>query len=399
MRKFLADSNHLLSHDCALVLLDLSAAFDTVDHDILIEVLGSRFGIQNTARDWFQSFISSRSQMFVVDLNPSTTVNLPCGVPQGSVLGPKKFIAYTEDLAETLGAFPVTHHLYADDTQILHIAHLADIPSARTVLERCISAAHDWCASRRLQLNPAKTEYIWFGSAASHKKLAGTDTTLHVGTITIESTDVVRDLGVYMDKELNMQTHVAKLSSACFFHLRRLRQLRYAIPNATMRRLVSGLILSRLDYCNCVLAGLPRSTLAPLTRVLHAAARLAGNLQYRDSVTEALRSLHWLPIEQRITYKLCIFMYSAVHGRCPSYITELLVPISALHNRARLRSFTSGAYDVPRVRTQFGKRAFSVAAPAAWNRLPPMVRSAPTVDIFKRMLKAHLFSIAFTPPS
>ena len=137
-----------------------------------------------------------------------------------------------------------------------------------------------------------------------------------------------------------------------------------------MQRLISAFILSKLDYCNSVLAGLPAATLSPLQRVMNAAVRLVANLGFRDPVSASMKELHWLPITYRIKYKLCIMMYSAVHGNCPAYITEILVPTSTLLNRARLRSSSSGTYDVPRVRTQFGKRAFSIAGPTAWNELP-----------------------------
>ena len=273
---------------------------------------------------------------------------------------------------------------------------IADIQPARHNLEQCVAAIKDWCSSRRLQLNEDKTELIWFGSRANLKRLSQLDTTLQLGPTTIQPTTQVRNLGVYMDSELNMRGHIGKVASACFFHLRRLRQLRYVLTPTTMQRLISAFILSKLDYCNSVLAGLPAATLSPLQRVMNAVVRLVVNLGFRDPVSASMKELHWLPITYRIKYKLCIMMYSAVHGNCPAYITEILVPTSTLLNRARLRSSSSGTYDVPRVRTQFGKRAFSIAGPTAWNELPVAVRNTDTIASFKRNLKAHFFSIAYS---
>ena len=100
-----------------------------------------------------------------------------------------------------------------------------------------------------------------------------------------------------------MHDHISKTASSCFFHLRRLRQLRGVICRSTMQRLVSALVLSRLDYCNAVLSGLPSTTLDPLRRVFNAAVRLVAGLGPRDQVTEQMKELHWLPIKNRINIK------------------------------------------------------------------------------------------------
>ena len=119
--------------------------------------------------------------------------------------------------------------------------------------------------------------------------------------------EYVRDLGVILDNQLSMRKHISQVVSTCFFHLRRLRQLRARLSREQRQRLVSAIILSRVDDCNVVLAGLPASSLAPLQRVLNAAARFVADLHPRDHVTGTLRDLHWLPIRTRITYKLCTF--------------------------------------------------------------------------------------------
>ena len=110
-----------------------------------------------------------------------------------------------------------------------------------------------------------------------------------------------------------MLEHVSRVAQICFFHLRCLRSVRRQLGRDVSARLVSALVLSRLDYCNAVLACLPAATLAPLQRVLTAAARLVLDLKTRDHATPALRELHWLPIAQRIEYKLCLLVHKATH--------------------------------------------------------------------------------------
>jgi len=116
---------------CALVLLDLSAAFDTVDHSILLTVLKERFGVQKGVFDWFSSYLQGRTQCISASIGRSELLELTCGVPQGSVLGPVKFIAYTEDLHSAIDKFPLLHHCFADDTQLLASVAVNDVNSAR----------------------------------------------------------------------------------------------------------------------------------------------------------------------------------------------------------------------------------------------------------------------------
>ena len=210
---------------------------------------------------------------------------------------------YTEDIAETIAAFSLNHHLYADDRQLQKNLRIVDINTTRVNLELCVAALKDWCSSKRLQLNADKTEPIWFDSRSNLKKLTQAETSLQLGSTTIEPAAVVRNFGVYMDSKLNMQVYIGKVAAICFFHHRRLRQLPFVLTSSSMQRLISALITSRIDYCNSVLYGLPAITLAPLKRVLHAAVRLVANLGYCDHVMLAMKELHWLPITYRIKYK------------------------------------------------------------------------------------------------
>jgi hypothetical protein len=154
--------------------------------------------------------------------------------------------------------------------------------------------------------------------------------TLTFGEVTIRPVTRVKYLGVLLDTELGMRCQVNCVAAACFFQLRRLRQLRNVIDPQALQRVVSALVLSRLDYCNAVLAGLPASTLAPLQRVQNAAARLVVSLGPRDRVTPALKTLYWLPVFQRIQYKLCVLAHAAFYKYGPVYLTELLVRVSEL---------------------------------------------------------------------
>ena len=215
---------------------------------------------------------------------------------------------------------------YADDSQLL--AHMKSyaVMEHRRRLKTCVESLQDWCFSRRLQLNPDKTELIWFGSRANLVKLRQLDVmSLNLCSVAVEPVDSVREFG-----ELLMRVHISKISSTCFFHLRFLRKRHSLIDTASAQRLVSAFILSMIDYCNAVLAGLPTSTLAPLQRVLNVAARFVAGATSRTHGSGIMKSLYWLPIVYQIRFKLWVLMHGVHNGTSPSYLTDTTTPISSL---------------------------------------------------------------------
>jgi len=159
-----------------------------------------------------------------------------------------------------------------------------------------------------------------------------------------------------MDAELAMKPHIARVTSSWFYQLRRLKHVRHSIGQELTAQLVYAFVLSRLDYCNSVLAGLPRSTTAPLQRVQNTAARLILGLRARDHVTAALRQLHWLPVHQHIQHKLYTMMQSVHHGMCPVYLADTVFVVADNPTRPGLRSADSTLYRLSRCLRSMGKR-------------------------------------------
>jgi len=146
---------------------------------------------------------------------------------------------------------------------------------------------------------------------------------------------------------------VTKAPGRRFSQLRRLRLMRAGLGRDVTLTLVTSLVLSRLDYCNSVLAGHPASILAPLQRDLHAAARLVNGLRPHDHVSPTLKELHWLPIKQRVDYKLCLLVHKVVVGYAPSYLTDILTAVTDVPSQSTLRAASNGDYVVPRTRLKF----------------------------------------------
>jgi hypothetical protein len=284
----------------------------------------------------------------------------------------------------------VCSHFYADDSQLYISAKPPDTDDAEQRLSACLDAIACWMASNRLKLNPLKTDFMWCATHRRQQQLVRHPLTFAGVTVTPSAT--VRDLGVVLDSEMSFGPHINQLVSRCFFQLRRIKSCVKALPPDAAKAVINSFVVSRVDYCNSLFAGAPGYQLDRLQSVLNAAARLIYGLGKFDHIQNVLRDrLHWLPVPQRIQFKLCLLAYKAVHGQAPRYLTDFCQPVSSVGARRKLRSASRGDLVVPPTATNFGQRSFSAAAPMAWNRLPENIRDSQSVDAFKAALKTFLF--------
>ena len=324
----------------------------------------------------------------------STTVHLTCSVPQGSVLGPILFIMYTVDLVFLVEQHGLSAHLYADDTQIYGFCPPSGVSVLLPQITTCVCAVADWMQANRLQLNCDKTDFLWLTTSRSQHRLPASGLT--IGSTSVLPATTVRDLGVFIDADLSMRSHVQRTVSTCFFSLRRLRSILGHVPLTVFQSLVTALVLSRLDYCNSVLVGLPASLIQRLQSVQNAAARLIYGIRRSEHITDALISLHWLRVPERIAFKVAVLTYRALHGTAPPYLTSQFTAVADVSTRRRLRSSSTDQLVVPSYRlSTVGARAFPIAGACIWNGLPVDVTSAPSLHVFRQRLKTVLFRRSF----
>ena len=217
---------------------------------------------------------------------------------------------------------------------------------------------------------------------------------LTIGHSDIVFSPSVRNLGVMFDDNLSMRAHVNKVCQLAYYELRKISTIRHYLSQQATKTLITSLVLSRLDYGNSLLAGIPDTLLNKLQRVQNSAARLVFQCPKSTHVSPLLHALHWLPMSQRIDYKLATLCFKVINKTAPHALTEILtvyIPSRSLRSAADSRMLK-----VPRrnKKTQ-GQRAFSYIGPVTWNSLPFSVRYSDTLPQFKNALKTHLFRSAF----
>jgi len=371
----------------SLVLLDLSAAFDTVDHSTFLSLLESHFGIKGKALQLLRSYLHGRTQCVAIENVQSEVVSLMFGVPQGSVLGPAAFSMYTVPLGAILRHHKIGYHIYADDTQLYLCTDPKNPSSSLDQLRTAISDIRTWMITNKLKINDDKTEFLVI--TKPHLTSRMKDLKIKIGGHDIPATNSAKNLGVIFDQTLSMEKQINSVSRANLFHLRNISNVRRLLSDSASSLLIHSLVTARLDYCNILYHGLPKKLTKKLQRIQNIAARIQTQTSSYDDVTQILFSLHWLPVRARAKYKLLITAFKAVNGQAPKYISNLIQPYVPAKS---LRSKKQGRLVKPDLRLDmFGRRSFAYAAPHEWNNLPVSLKTMTSFPTFKQQLKSLLF--------
>jgi hypothetical protein len=240
-------------------------------------------------------------------------------------------------------------------------------------------------------MNDDKTEFM----VISSKKLAAkiVPPSLVIGDHHIVPSTRACNLGILIDSHVTMEAHVTNICKGAYMQLRNISKLKRYLDKDSLELLVHAFITTKLDYCNSLLCGLPTSLISRLQRVQNAAARILTGTPRHEHITPVLRSLHWLPVEKRVEFKILLLVYKVLHGVSPMYLQDLIISHVPTRN---LRSMDQHLVNVPFTTSSLVQsRAFSVAGPRLWNALPYAIRSATSASLFKSKVKTHLFREAY----
>ena len=398
----------------ALLLLDLSAAFDTVDHKLLLKLLETNYGIKSTALQWFENYLQGRSCAVNIASSFSDFVCLLFGVPQGSILGPILFIMYTKHIQHIAKKYGLCIQLYADDTQ-LYIAfkrNFESIELRKRDIENCISEIKIWMCSMSLKLNEGKTKLLFLNKPSVESTVI-TNFPIQACLTEIVGIDWqkekdIKSLGVLLDEHFKLTNHLSFVRKYCFGQLTSWKRIAPSLTEDVKLLLVKQIILSKVDN-NSLFAGLPDTYIQSLQSIVNCGIRFVYNLRKRDHITPYIMKSHILPVKYRIDYKVCILVFNCLNNCAPAYLKDLLkwnIPSRAslnidnvINNNPPRRTQDPLLLEIP---TDFGNktrcrsRCFSHYAPRCWNKLPYELRSYTNKDIFINNLKTYFFNLYIT---
>ena len=384
---------HLLDNKyVAMILLDNSCAFDTVDHEILCNMLESNFHLGKEAIKLIRSYLGNRSFSVIVGGARSKAQPLKHGVPQGSLLGPLLYIMYTKEIEAIANKFRIQINMYADDVQLYISFELNDLHQVKSDILNCLSEIKTYMDLKFLKINTDKTQLKLF----KPNKIS-LNYNLNFSGTTLECLQEINILGVKINNNLDLSKFIAKKVQVCSYKLRNLTFIKNSLPYQSRVTLITNLILSNLDYCNALLACASESALRPLQLILNRAVRFIFNIGRRTHITPFLKKLHFLPVNQRIFFKTCLTAFKVFNGIAPAPLQskfKKFVPTTAIslrNNVGRDKFMFEESLEDHKRNTVANKIKIN------WNSLPLRTRQLPRNEInkFKTELKTLLFKKAF----
>ena len=365
-----------------VMLLDLSAAFDTVDQSKLLSILNEEIGIEGTALKWFRSFIVGRTQRVKIRDAYSEVGELIYGEAQGSVLGPPLFNIYIRSLKKHVEPSKFCILGFADDHQLMKtFLPVLQVQALDGDINKCFDLITEWMNCFYLRLNATKTKILVIApsSIRSTIKIRGT----FINGSCIRFDQWAKNLGVIIDDELTFKRHVDKIVKSCNMTIRKLSKIKDFLTYEQLRTAVCSYVFLTIDYCNSLLYGIQADLLDKLQSVQNSAARLVrGKSKFQGSTAEFIRKCHWLRIRERIIFKICVLVHKCLYGSAPECLKKMLKYSGSERTKKLIQPTHKGSY---------GGRSFARVGPKLWNLLPQEMRMERDIDQFKKDLKTFLF--------
>ena len=304
------------------------------------------------------------------------------GVPQGSVLGPVLFNIYIRNFIDLLRNAGYEVHGYADDHQVITAFRIQfQYHTLCYALPNLLNLISNWMSSHFLKLNATKSKLLIFSPKSIRNNLVVDRVYLGDNTFIPVSTEAM-NLGVKLDSGLSFSSHISMVVGQAYKMISNIGKIKKYLEVSDLKCLVQCIIVSKLDNCNSLLYGIPDYEISRLQKLQNSCARLIYSRKKFDHVSDLFVDLHWLPIKERIIFKILLFVFKVFLNMAPVYIKECLTIIN-VENRILL---------IPGYNSAYGERAFRNCAPKLWNAIPQFIRNIDSISTFKKSLKHHLFS-------
>ena len=366
---------------CIGVFLDLSKAFDTIDHTILLNKL-HYYGIRGTTLNWMDSYISDRSQYTSYKNKHSQFAQIECGVPQGSVLGPLLFILYVNDICHLSENVNMT--LFADDTNIFFESDVNE-NSFHTTISSELNKFSDWFAANKLSLNIGKTKYIAFNT--SRNFIWDKDIIMDGKVLTQVHT--TKFLGVHIDNRLSWREHIFKICRKASRNIGVISKLRHILPTRILKTLYQTLVVPQMSYCSIIWSGTYDTNMFPLIILQKKAIRYISHAPPLEHTNPLFKSLNLLKINDIIHVSLATFAYKAWNGLLPNAFCNFLTINRGLHNHNTRHA--DDAHYFP-YRTAIGKHRLKNRTIRTWNSLTEGLKAKTTSKVFRHNLVKEVIS-------
>ena len=357
-----------------VVFIDLKKAFDTIDHEILLLKL-SNYGVDSTSLKLFESYLTNRSQKCKVNGELSNSSPLTCGIPQGSSLGPLLFLIYINDLPNCLDM--AQPRMFADDTSVSYAS--ASLDEIQNVINSELKNLNSWLIANRLSLNITKTEFMIIGSR-QRMNATQNDIAIRMRDREINRADVVKSLGMHIDRHLSWSEHIHKISKKISSAIGALKRARPFISCKTAVQVYTALIQPHFDYCCSVWDELGSTLATKLQKLQNRAARVITRSSYDADAGALLALLQLDNLSIRRKKIKAQLMFKILKGNAPSYLKSLFsvrtLDYDVRNNRSKL--------NIPKPRTNYLKRSISYSGALLWNNLPQEIRNLPNLSQFKR---------------